>query len=103
MTRAEDHYTGEGPSGSMEFTRGNKALRDHKKDEKRVHLFVENAHGLQEYAGEMEVRSWRFMEQKDVRNRKRKSIVFELARVPSEPEATVKGLAKGLTLVQRRR
>jgi 5-methylcytosine-specific restriction protein A len=91
------HYTGEGQRGDMEFAKGNKALRDAMKDEKRIYLFAERPDGMQEYVAEMEVHSWRHKEQKDAGGKMRQSIVFELRRVPPEPEPT----SKGLTLAER--
>lgn len=47
-------YSGEGQSGDMEFTRGNRALRDHMIDGRDLHLFERIAKGQVRYIGQME-------------------------------------------------
>jgi len=45
--------TGEGPSGDMEFTRGNLALRDQLKKRQRVFLFEQSRKGFSIFISEM--------------------------------------------------
>jgi len=47
------HYFGEGQSGDMEFLRGNRAIRDHAKDGKELHLFETLGSGDVRYMGRM--------------------------------------------------
>lgn len=46
-------YTGEGQKGDMEMIRGNRAMRDHQKDGKELHLFEIETKGYVEYVGQM--------------------------------------------------
>ena len=45
------YYSGEGQKGDMEFTKGNKALRDHIINKKHVLLFENMKNGQQQYIG----------------------------------------------------
>ena len=87
------HFTGEGHRGDMRFTRGNKALRDHARDGKRVFLFEERPEGDYWFLSEVVVRTWRTKEQADASGKVRQGIVFELARAGTAPQpATQSGL-----------
>lgn len=75
-------YTGEGQSGDMKFTAGNKALRDHVQDGKAVHLF--KALGKSKpcrYVGEFSLASYSMEPGLDRELRPRQIIVFHLVRV----------------------
>ncbi len=79
------HYTGEGQSGDMVFQRGNKAIRDHEQNNKRVFLFEQLAskgadRGKVRFKGEMRYIKHR-VEHTDSTGAPRRVIVFELARV----------------------
>lgn len=47
-------YTGEGQRGDMTFTRGNRALRDHRERGSELHLFERTRPGVYRYVGQME-------------------------------------------------
>jgi 5-methylcytosine-specific restriction protein A len=47
-------YSGEGQTGDMTFTRGNKAIRDHVQNGKELHLFERAGAGSVRYIGQME-------------------------------------------------
>jgi 5-methylcytosine-specific restriction protein A len=58
-------YTGEGQSGDMQFTRGNLALRDHLKTDKRVFLFESETKGFVRFKSELEFHDVDYFETKD--------------------------------------
>ena len=72
------HYTGEGQRGDMAFVRANRALRDHVRDGKQVHLFEALGNGLVRYMGEVTYLGHHFEERPDTDDRLREAIVFEL-------------------------
>lgn len=71
------NYTGHGQYGDMEFTRGNKAIWDHKKDLKKIYLFEIEKKGVR-FVDEMICIGYHYIETKDADNKMRKAIVFEL-------------------------
>jgi 5-methylcytosine-specific restriction protein A len=74
-------YTGEGQLGDMEFSRGNKAIRNHVKDGKKLLLFKALGKGLPvEYVGEFDCVSIGFGQCPDTKGDVRKTIRFNLAR-----------------------
>lgn len=73
------HYTGEGQSGDMQFTRGNKALRDHIKEKRHVLLFEQSNPGYCRYRGEYRYVGHHFETRPDTSGTDRQAIVFELA------------------------
>lgn len=72
------HYTGEGQRGDMAFVRANRALRDHKADGKRVHLFEALGGGDVRYVGEATYLAHHWEERPDTGGNPRRAIVFEL-------------------------
>ena len=76
-------YTGEGQEGDMEFTKGNKAIRDHHENGEDIHLFEYRVagSGIVYYVGQMSYIGHQIKD-KDSKGRERKVIVFEL--MPSE-------------------
>ncbi len=79
-------YTGEGQVGPMEFTPGNRAIRDHGTDGKDLHLFRSLGKGKgYRYLGVFACSSWEFRQGIDRNGGKRRVIVFHLVR-PSEEE-----------------
>lgn len=73
-------YTGEGQRGDMKFTRAsNRALRDHRQDGKRVHLFEKIDDGGVRYVGEVEYLGHHLEERTDIDDQPRMAIIFELA------------------------
>lgn len=80
-------YTGQGQVGDMEFSRGNKAIRDHIADNKQLFLFRAIGKGQPvEFLGEFECASIDFARGPDVNGDLRKTIRFNL--VPVTPEDT---------------
>lgn len=56
-------YTGEGQLGEMQFLRGNKAIRDHQKDGRELHLFEKTPNkGFVRYLGEFELVNYEVVE-----------------------------------------
>ena len=80
-------YTGEGQSGDMQFRAGNKAIRDHSKDGKALHLFEQGKKGYVRYKGEFGLSSYEHREGLDKDKRPRRTIVFHLVPVSSEKES----------------
>ncbi len=72
-------YTGEGQVGDMGFVRGNRAIRDHKQDNKELHLFRSLGKGKHyEYIGKFTCRPWELGQGTDSLNRARQIIIFHL-------------------------
>ncbi|HGE8303019.1 TPA: HNH endonuclease [Serratia marcescens] len=85
-----DHfsYTGEGQKGNMQFTKGNKDIRDHKENGKDILLFEYNKKrtGVK-FAGLFECDSWNYAECEDTQKNMRQGIIFNLFRVSSAQDA----------------
>jgi 5-methylcytosine-specific restriction enzyme A len=71
-------YSGEGQLGDMSFVRGSRALRDHLKDGRDVHLFEYIGPGFVQYAGQMTVSGYHERKGADSIGSERNAIVFEL-------------------------
>jgi hypothetical protein len=76
-------YTGEGQEGDMQFIRGNKAILEHEKDGKDIHLFEYVRTGYVKYVGQMLCVGYR-LKDKDNKGQNRKVIVFELMPIEAE-------------------
>lgn len=74
-------YTGEGQSGDMEFTRGNLALNDQKKNGKRVFLFESVSKGFVKFKCEVEVFDADYFETHDNSGATRIGIKFFLKKI----------------------
>jgi len=75
-------YSGEGRLGDMTFKGGNRALRDHSKDGKAVHLFHALGKGKAvRYMGEFVVASYSMRRGPDEQGNERDVIMFHLALV----------------------
>lgn len=73
------HFTGEGQAGDMQFTHGNKAVRDHVADRRELHLFRSLGRGKPcRYEGQFICTSWRYDSGPDRDGNERKTIVFHL-------------------------
>ncbi|MGH7381604.1 MAG: HNH endonuclease [Candidatus Methylomirabilales bacterium] len=75
-------YSGEGQLGNMQFTAGNKAIRDHSRDGKDLHLFEQVGDGQVCYLGCFICCSWNYRQAKDKSGKTRRAIIFHL--VPLE-------------------
>lgn len=83
-------YTGEGREGDMEMTQGNKAIRDHQKDGRDLHLFESNDEAWSvTYVGQFECTDWFWEELLDTNGNPRDSIRFKLEPVDNEIEIDV--------------
>ena len=80
-------YTGEGREGRMTYDRGNKAIGDHKENERELHLFEYVTQGIVEYKGQYECTNWFREELPDTNDEMRSAIRFELE--PVEPAVDV--------------
>jgi hypothetical protein len=82
------HIYGEGQSGDMQFTRGNRALRDHEQDGKKLLLFqaLGKGHPVR-YLGEHHLVSTREEMGADGIGRSRKVIVFTIRRTSDDEQA----------------
>lgn len=75
-------YTGEGQIGDMEFTAGNRAVLEHGKDGRALHLFRSLGKGKgQRYLGEFVYASHRLEEGPDKNGNLRQLIIFQLVQV----------------------
>jgi 5-methylcytosine-specific restriction enzyme A len=75
-------YFGEGQYGDMVFTRGNRAVRDHAAEGRRLLLFeiVPEDNGLCRHLGEFRCADWAWLEAPDRTGRPRRAIAFTLRR-----------------------
>lgn len=81
-------YVGEGQVGDMSFTGGNRAVRDHARDGRSLHLFRSLGKGKQHrYLGEFSLAGFSWNEGRDRNEDLRKIIVFHLARVQPSLES----------------
>jgi len=78
------HYTGEGQIGDMEFSRGNKATRDHIIDGRELHLFQQTRKGYVAYIGQMVCKGYAIRRGRDKKGNERNIIVFDLVPVESD-------------------
>jgi 5-methylcytosine-specific restriction protein A len=72
-------YTGEGQIGSMQMVRGNRAITDHQRNGKELHLFEATNRGLARYLGRATYLGHRWQTAPDHSGNPRDAIVFELA------------------------
>lgn len=80
-------YWGEGHRGDMQFVRGNRAIRDHAKDGRRIYLFEKTPKsGWYRFIDEMRCDGHRFATGLDTDGNERQEIVFRLMRVPHDEE-----------------
>lgn len=71
-------YSGEGQYGNIKLTKGNKAIIEHKENDKRIILIEYVSIGFVKYIGEMKYKSHRFIKSEDLTGVERVAIVFEL-------------------------
>lgn len=79
-------WTGEGQTGVMELSRGNRAIHNHLEDGKKIHLFKETNPGWVKYIGEMVSVGYFLHDGVDKDGNLRKLIVFNLAPVETPRE-----------------
>ncbi|WP_122095959.1 HNH endonuclease signature motif containing protein [Rahnella sp. Larv3_ips] len=75
-------YTGEGQSGNMVFSKGNKAIRDHKENGRDIFLFEDRKKeaGVR-FSGMFECDTWAEKQCKDIKGKDRIGIIFNLTPV----------------------
>ena len=83
-------YTGEGQIGDMEFKRGNKAIRDHQKNKKKLLLFKETKKTFIELIGEMFFVDYDFIQTNDFDKNNRKAIQFKLQKLKPQIQSDTK-------------
>ena len=71
-------YTGEGQTGDMRFVRGNRAIRDHAKNGKKLLLFETTRSGKRRYMGSVAYVDHEFREIPDKDGSARRGIIFRL-------------------------
>lgn len=91
------HYTGEGQSGDMQLTGGNKAILQHAQDGRSLHLFEALGKKAgkslgQRYMGEFVCADHSWKEGLDRQGATRKIVVFQLAPVGRVDEVAIAGL-----------
>lgn len=91
----EFHYFGEGQSGDMQFTGGNRAIRDHQADDKRLLLFQMMGHSKPyRYLGEFVcVGAYLRPDTPATRGPNRTAIVFRLVPLDESPFFSGKSVA----------
>lgn len=81
-------YTGEGQEGDMRFDRGNREIRDHEKNKKRIFL-LENMPKMKTYVkyfGELKLKGYFFKEGLDKHKKIRKMIIFEMESIINQSD-----------------
>lgn len=76
------HFFGEGQRGDMQFTRGNRSIRDHAIDGKSLFLFQTRGKGKRvRYQGEYGLDDWEYRRAPDHEGVERQAIVFKLVPI----------------------
>lgn len=75
-------YTGEGQVRNMKMIRGNKAIRDHEKHGKQLHIFEYVKNAYVRYIGEAQYVDHHIEERLDREDNTRSAIIFHLALLP---------------------
>lgn len=99
------YYYGEGQVGDMQFTKGNRALRDHEDNRKEIHLFEElpRKKGWLKYVGEMRCIDSRWVDGPDTNGKMRKAILFTLQPIQKPVSFPTSRLIVATTSEQVRR
>lgn len=75
-------YSGEGQIGNMKFEGGNKAIRDHRKNNRDLLLFIDLGKGRGvRYEGLFECAGWDLVDGQDRNHNNRQMIIFDLVPV----------------------
>lgn len=74
-------YCGQGQVGDQKFILGNKAMRDHMKNRKKLFLFTHVQKGLWRFEGQMMCVDYHFEERPDRNRYLRQVIIFELKAI----------------------
>jgi len=81
-------YTGEGQVGNMKFLRGNKAIRDHQQNDKKILLFQETKETYIKLDSELNFIDYEYIQTIDREGNNRSAIQFRLQSIDSEIEIT---------------
>ena len=81
-------YTGEGQVKDMEFIRGNKAIRDHQENKKKILLFQETKETYIKLEAEMFFIDYQYIQTIDREGNNRRAIQFRLKSIDSKPNPT---------------
>lgn len=92
------HYAGEGQKGDMEFQRGNKALRDHVVNDKRIFLFSETKKTFVLCVAELRFFEYEFTQIPDETGKNRRGIKFFFKKIPLESSSKVQAPNRAHTL-----
>jgi 5-methylcytosine-specific restriction enzyme A len=84
-------YTGEGQVGDMQMVRGNRAIREHTKSGRSMHLFEQAGKGRVRYMGEATYLGHHLEQRPDIEGNLRNAIVFELD--VNDPSPSVAAIA----------
>jgi 5-methylcytosine-specific restriction enzyme A len=83
-------YSGEGQVGDQQFTHGNRAIRDHAKAGKDLHLFESLGKGQgYRYLGMFACPTWEYRRGIDLNRDERQVIVFHLVQLGEEEEQEI--------------
>ncbi len=74
-------YSGEGQYGNQDFTRGNRAIRDHSENGKELHLFERHGSGTYKYVGQFAFDSYKLVKGEDANGNERQLIKFRLSQI----------------------
>jgi hypothetical protein len=74
-------FTGEGHSGDMDLSNGNKAIQNHRHDGRKLYLFEMVSNGKYECLGRFEYIKHEIIESEDIQNGNRYEIVFLLGKL----------------------
>jgi hypothetical protein len=74
-------YTGHGQTGDMQFVNGNRELRDHVKNGKKVFLFEYTRKAIVNFVGELVLLRFDFFDGLDRERNLRRAIKFKLAKI----------------------
>ena len=77
-------YTGQGQVGDMQFIRGNKAIRDHKENDKKIFLFKETQETFIKLDAELNFVDYEYIQTIDRKGNNRKAIQFRLESIESK-------------------
>lgn len=74
-------YSGEGKTGNQSMTKGNLAIKNASRDNKKIHLFVKFSAQEYYYQGEFKLVDYTYEDDKDATGNIRKEYKFRLRRV----------------------
>jgi 5-methylcytosine-specific restriction protein A len=88
-------YTGEGQNGDMTFTKGNKALLNHEKNDKKLYLFENQSKGQWKFIDELRLVDYDIFVTPDTNGKQRKGIKFKFISISGSPASIKHITTKG--------